>query len=228
MATGKKYSLWAILVLAVLCVISRNVHADSNDEMQAFFEEAEALTKTTKKNDDHLEEEGLARRKPKLKACWKDGEPRGRGKWPDKETHQCPSTQEKSFGLCYPHCGENRVGFGPLCWDKCEKTVYKSNGIVFCCDTSEICKELVQDLATKLPKSLVRFALDLAVHPGDVTKILKDFREFASEAMELRLPLCPDVPEPPNNENVDVVDIEEKDDDDDNQDRLIVLESAVM
>jgi hypothetical protein len=134
------------------------------------------------------------RPRQKTKACWKDGESRGKGSMPDRQTRECPATQEKSMGMCYPHCGDKRNGFGPVCLDDCSKMIYKANGLVFCCDTDEICKELVQTLATKLPKSLVRFALDLAANPNDVRRIMRDFREMTQNAMQLKLPLCSKIP----------------------------------
>jgi len=124
------------------------------------------------------------------KACWKDSEPRGKGHLPDRETQQCPGTQEKSMGLCYPKCGEKRVGWGPLCLDNCQFTVYKTNAAFFCCDTDEICKDLMQDVAMKLPKAIVRMAIDIATNPSDARKIAQDFREFLADAMKLRLPMC--------------------------------------
>ena len=82
--------------------------------------------------------------RPKPLACWKDGEARGRGVLPDKKSKTCPvGHPDKSMGLCYPACSKLRQeGFGPLCWDNCEKMVYKANGIIFCCDTDETCSEV--------------------------------------------------------------------------------------
>jgi hypothetical protein len=98
------------------------------------------------------------------------------------------------MGLCYPHChSDKRDGFGPLCWDACAKMTYKSNGIVFCCDSDDTCSQLITDLAVKIPEALVRFAIDISVNPANVLKILKDFRVLASEVLELELPLCQDV-----------------------------------
>jgi len=124
------------------------------------------------------------------KACWKDSEPRGKGHMPDHETRDCPETQEKSMGLCYPKCGAKRVGFGPLCLDDCQATAFKSSAAFFCCDSDEICSDLMKDAAMKLPRALVRLAIDIAANPSDARKIANDFREFMADAMQLRLPLC--------------------------------------
>ena len=35
----------------------------------------------------------------KVKACWKDSEPRGKGHLPDRESQACPDNQEKSMGI---------------------------------------------------------------------------------------------------------------------------------
>jgi len=128
--------------------------------------------------------------KRNVKACWKDSEPRGRGHVPDQESKECPENQEKSMGLCYPKCGPKRIGWGPLCLDDCQATVFKSNAAFFCCDSDETCEELMQNAATKLPRALVRFAIDLAAHPSDARRLAHDFREFLADAMQLRLPLC--------------------------------------
>jgi len=126
----------------------------------------------------------------KVKACWKDSEPRGKGHLPDKDSQSCPDNQEKSMGICYPRCGPKRVGFGPVCIDDCKATIYTSSAALFCCDTDDICKTLMEDAAMKLPRAFVRFAIDVAKNPNDVRKIASDFREFMADAMQLRLPLC--------------------------------------
>jgi hypothetical protein len=126
-----------------------------------------------------------------IKACWKDGESRGKGVMPDRESKQCPDNKpDKSMGMCYPKCGDKRTGFGPLCWDDCKSTPYKSDGFVFCCDTDEVCADLRRDLAVKFPKAIVRFAIDLAQNPYDIRRAMSDFREVVQEARNLRLPLC--------------------------------------
>jgi len=113
-----------------------------------------------------------------VKACWKDGEPRGKGHLPDRTTKECPNNQELSLGLCYPRCGEKRIGFGPLCLDDCKATAYQSTSALFCCDSDEICSDLMQDVASKLPKALLQLAIDLAKNPNDVRKVIQDFRAF--------------------------------------------------
>jgi len=196
MAVTKRSHLLLILAFVLLSIF---VKAEFHDEKKYTDvaveneEDVEEFFNNPSERGQDVNAQQVSKPKEPVHACWKEGEPRGSGKFPDKETRECPSTQEKSMGLCYPHCGESRIGFGPLCLDNCAKTMYKSNGIVFCCETDDICKQLVQDLAMKLPKSLVRFALDLAAHPNDVRRILRDFREFASNAMQLKLPLCPSV-----------------------------------
>jgi len=176
---------------------------DAIERVEEFFHVNTATLSTIENGPDeaevariHEEEEAVegpfAPPKPnkKTKACWKDGEARGKGQWPDRETRQCPANQEKSMGMCYPRCGEKRNGFGPLCLDDCAKTIYRSNGLLFCCDTEEICKDLVQTLVSKLPKSLIRFLIDVATNPNNAPRIMRDFREVAQNAMHLRLPLC--------------------------------------
>jgi hypothetical protein len=125
-----------------------------------------------------------------VKACWKDGEPRGKGHLPDRTTKECPNNQELSLGLCYPRCGEKRIGFGPLCLDDCKATAYQSTSALFCCDSDEICSDLMQDVASKLPKALLQLAIDLAKNPNDVRKVFQDFRAFLAASLQLRLPLC--------------------------------------
>lgn len=126
----------------------------------------------------------------RVKACWKDGEPRGKGHLPDRTTKECPNNQELSLGLCYPRCGEKRIGFGPLCLDDCKATAYQSTSALFCCDSDEICSDLMQDVASKLPKALLQLAIDLAKNPNDVRKVIQDFRAFLAASLQLRLPLC--------------------------------------
>ena len=94
-------------------------------------------------NDDVLDVEKPTPR-PKFKACWKEGESRGAGVLPDRKSKTCPSSHpDKSMGLCYPTCKNvNRDGVGPLCWDNCAKTVYHSNGVVFCCENDDTCSQV--------------------------------------------------------------------------------------
>jgi len=126
----------------------------------------------------------------KTKACWKDGEPRGRGSLPDRSTKQCPENQEKSMGLCYPRCGEKRVGFGPLCVDDCKATIDKSTAPLFCCETDEICAGLMDDVSSTLPKALAQLIIDIAKYPNDFGKVMRDFRAFLASSLRLRLPMC--------------------------------------
>jgi len=177
--------------------------AHNDEQVEEFFERVMTTQHFDESDTSDVNSQDGSAPKPQTKACWKDGEPRGRGKFPDKTTRTCPENEEKSMGMCYPHCGEKRTGLGPICLDDCSKIVYKSDGIVFCCDNQDICKDLVQNLAMKLPKSLVRFALDLASNPNDVRRILRDFRAFAGNAMQLRLPLCPNVKESIDGEPVE-------------------------
>jgi len=142
-------------------------------------------------------------RREKVKACWEDSEPRGKGHLPDRETRECPENQEKSMGICYPKCGPKRIGVGPICVDDCKDTIYKSSSAMFCCDSDEVCSDLMSDAAMKMPKALVQFLIDIATHPNDVRKIAQDFRTFMANAMELRLPLCSKLA-PPEGESPDV------------------------
>jgi hypothetical protein len=56
--------------------------------------------------------------------CWKSSYFRGFGELPDYQNENestCPNTLEKSWGMCYPSCGEFGKGRGPVCWAKCSK-----------------------------------------------------------------------------------------------------------
>jgi hypothetical protein len=54
--------------------------------------------------------------------CWKRTHGRGFGKLPDyRNRGTCANTLEKSWGLCYPSCGEFGQGRGPVCWGKCSE-----------------------------------------------------------------------------------------------------------
>ena len=54
--------------------------------------------------------------------CWKRTHGRGFGKLPDyRNKGTCANTLEKSWGLCYPSCGEFGQGRGPVCWGKCSE-----------------------------------------------------------------------------------------------------------
>jgi len=141
----------------------------------------------------------------KVKACWKDGEPRGKGKLPDRSTKECPDNQEKSMGLCYPRCGDKRVGFGPLCVDDCKATDYKSSSILFCCESEDLCSELMENLSSKLPKAIAQLAVDIVKNPNDFGKVLRDFREFLASTMKLRLPMCSKIEFPFLEEQVQLI-----------------------
>lgn len=123
-------SLFVFLLVVVLAIA---VHGSNNLR----YDEDEGP-------DNNMAVEAPKPPRTKLKACWKEGESRGAGVLPEKESKTCPSANpEKSMGLCYPHCkNDKREGFGPLCWDNCLKTPYKSNGVIFCCDSDEICSQV--------------------------------------------------------------------------------------
>jgi hypothetical protein len=147
--------------------------------------------------------DGFAPKKPK--ACWKDGEPRGKGSLPDRSTRQCPENQEMSMGFCYPRCGDKRVGFGPLCVDDCKATIYKSSSILFCCESEDLCADLMDDISSKLPKALAQLAVDIVKNPNDFGKVLRDFRAFLATSMKLRLPMCSKVEFPFLEERVQLI-----------------------
>jgi hypothetical protein len=67
------------IVLMLLCFLAGVV----------FMVHSEAL-RNPLANDVEIENKNKPAPKPKLKACWKDGEPRGAGSLPEKETKQCP------------------------------------------------------------------------------------------------------------------------------------------
>lgn len=134
-------------------------------------------------------------KKPKKpKACWREGDPRGPGTLPDAiHKFQCTNKNrpEKSNGLCYPKCkSENKVGQGGICWDDCSKHVYKSSGVVFCCESDQVCKELLATVAIKLPMAWTKLVVDIAVNPAQVIKILRDFKNIVEKTTQLRLPKC--------------------------------------
>lgn len=49
---------------------------------------------------------------------------------PGKPLSTCPDGQDKDGALCYPKCGANEYGVGPVCWTSCPDG-YKDGG-VFC------------------------------------------------------------------------------------------------
>jgi hypothetical protein len=125
------------------------------------------------------------------KACWREAKSRGTGKLPDRQSKKCPNNHpDKSGGLCYESCPKSMVGVGPVCWDDCSKTKYHSKGVVFCCQDDDTCSNLVTELGFKIPKELVKFAIDIAVNPTQVLKILKDFRQLVSDVADLKVPVC--------------------------------------
>jgi hypothetical protein len=52
--------------------------------------------------------------------CWKRTRGRGFGEVPDSNS-TCAYSLEKSWGLCYPSCGEFGKGRGPVCWGSCSE-----------------------------------------------------------------------------------------------------------
>lgn len=148
--------------------------------------------------DEAAEEENAEKPHKVVHACWKDSEPRGRGTMPDRETRACPANLEKSMGMCYPKCGEKRMGYGPLCVDDCKTIEFKSATAFFCCDSDEFCTDLMKRAASSLPRALARMAIDIATNPSDARKIAGDFRHIVAEAMHLRLPMCSKLPPPPS------------------------------
>lgn len=129
--------------------------------------------------------------KPKVKACWKDAVGRGTGERADPKTGHCPvGKPEKSGNQCFAKCPANYEGKGPVCWESCASSKYTSNGVVFCCQTDEICAKLLTTLGKTLPQALIKFAMDIAMQPENVLKILIDFRKLVEATMELGLEKC--------------------------------------
>lgn len=188
MTVNTRRATLALLMMMLALVTSACMADVANDD------EVNVAALTATQIDD---DEPLGR---KVQACWKDSEPRGRGKFPDKDSHECPENLEKSMGLCYPKCGDKRIGFGPLCVDDCKSTPFTSTAAFFCCESDELCADLMKEAATKLPKTLVKLGLDLLRNPNDIRKITQDLRNMIAEAMELRLPLCSKIP-PTGEEN---------------------------
>ena len=54
---------------------------------------------------------------------------------------------------------------------------------------------MVSNLAIKLPEAFVKFFIDISVNPGNVIKILRDFRTIVSRTLDLNLPMCKNVKE---------------------------------
>ncbi len=62
--------------------------------------------------------------------------------------------------------------------------------MVFCCENDDTCSELITELGYKIPKELVKFAIDVAVNPANILAILTDFRTLVQDALDLNLPVC--------------------------------------
>ncbi|KAH9258893.1 hypothetical protein BASA81_002957 [Batrachochytrium salamandrivorans] len=127
----------------------------------------------------------------KTPACWKEAVGRGTGSIVDRKTNECPTEKpERSGNQCYAKCPALYEGVGPVCWSTCESTKYKSNGVVFCCETETICAELLTTLGKKLPLALVKLAMDISVDPANVVKLLMDFKKLVDITLQLGLQSC--------------------------------------
>ena len=182
------YRVAVIFQVILLLAATNGVAQQQNNNLRAH----EGTLLTEHSNVLNEQEEVMEGPAPprRVNACWKDGEPRGRGHLPDRDTRECPNNQEMSMGLCYPRCGDKRIGFGPLCLDDCKATVYQCSSGLFCCETDELCSDLMQDVLSKLPKALFQLAIDMAKNPNDVRKIIQDFRAILAASLRLRIPLC--------------------------------------
>ena len=65
-------------------------------------------------------------------------------------------------------------------------------------------------MGKKLPEAIVKVAVDIAINPSMIIKILKDFRVLVEDAVELDLPMCKDVFEEEHSENLVDVAVEEE------------------
>lgn len=128
----------------------------------------------------------------KLEACWRQATSRGAGVFPDPHTRNCPATKpDYSEGLCYLKCSnKKRVGQGPLCWDDCHQTRYANSELVFCCDSRQTCKALIELVGSKYPEALAKLAADVVLDPYNIVRVLEDFRRVLEDAEQLRLPYC--------------------------------------
>lgn len=131
----------------------------------------------------------------RAKACWRSADYRGAGALPKREKGKsptCPSSRpDKSHGLCYPNCESSRkVGEGSLCWDDCSKIKYKSDGLVFCCESKEVCTGLITTIGVKLPLAVTKLLADIAINPTQIFKLLRDFKRVVEETAGLVLPQC--------------------------------------
>ncbi|KAH9252277.1 hypothetical protein BASA81_009879 [Batrachochytrium salamandrivorans] len=131
----------------------------------------------------------------RAKACWRSADYRGAGALPQREKGKnptCPKDRpNKSRGLCYADCkSDKKVGEGSLCWDDCSKIKYKSDGLVFCCESKEVCTGLITTIGVKLPLAVTKLLADIAINPTQIFKLLRDFRKVVEETAGLVLPQC--------------------------------------
>lgn len=127
----------------------------------------------------------------KTPACWKEALGRGTGSVVDRKTNECPEDKpERSGNQCYAKCPALHEGVGPVCWSICESTKYKSNGVVFCCESDAVCAELLTTLGKKLPLALIKLAMDISVDPANVVKLLVDFKKLVDVTLQLGLQSC--------------------------------------
>lgn len=126
------------------------------------------------------------------RACWRQTGYRGPGTPQNPTTKQCPKIRpEHGFAhRCFRKCKHERLGQGSLCIDNCEKTRFKSNGVVFCCENNEVCSQLLTTLGVKLPKALAQYFKDILLHPHRVVQIWEDFKVVVEDATKLALPPC--------------------------------------
>jgi hypothetical protein len=185
--------------------VFRKVPISSSSTSKVVLEEEEPTQIITTTNNDDNEK---PQPKNKVEACWRDAKARGVGHIPEKDDkdnkRECKKDEDKSGGLCYPKCEDKMVGLGPICWEDCEKVKYHSAGLLFCCVDDQTCADLVLDIGKQLPQAIVKFALDIAVNPSNIVKILHDFRDLVKDSAKLALPMCSDVKDTTPNQFIDV------------------------
>lgn len=104
------------------------------------------------------------------------------------EPLQCPEDEDQdwyTFGLCYPKCGEDAEGLGPLCWDEC-KGNYPATGGPLCCKNRGLCHSELYNLTVNLPMHIAQAVMD----GRDITKEIQDMKQVVEDVLGYELPMC--------------------------------------
>lgn len=108
-------------------------------------------------------------------SCHKPSEDRGVG----KAIHTCPEGNQQDAGLCYPPCGGDFLGAGPVCWRSCPPAFPVSCG-AGCAKTDTACGVATTSQVLKP----IKLVVDLVMQdPGAIGDAIETANAF-------NVPLC--------------------------------------